>query len=165
MVYKVVEKCNTLQEEMAYIVYIAGGSYFNKTICKNQAMSDRLCLYYMIIWRWRRQCWKRRSGGQSYKKRVPSKLTKRSLKGWTARLWLLSQRADTCSILSLGSSMCMLRWIAKGTVKHSLLQIEKINLKLTERDAHDILIIKTRVYHVCRLEQKNLYQHVLVENS
>lgn len=42
MVYKFVEKRNTLQEEMAYIVYMAVGSYFNKTICKNQAMSDRL---------------------------------------------------------------------------------------------------------------------------
>ena len=51
MVYKFVEKRNTLQEEMAYIVYMAVGSYFNKTICKNQAMSDRLYLYYMIIWR------------------------------------------------------------------------------------------------------------------
>ena len=48
MVYKFVEKRNTLQEEMAYIVYMAVGSYFNKTICKNQAMSDRLYLYYMM---------------------------------------------------------------------------------------------------------------------
>lgn len=46
MVYKFVEKRKTVQEEMAYIVYMIVGSYFNKAICKNRAMATRLYLYY-----------------------------------------------------------------------------------------------------------------------
>lgn len=46
MAYKFVEKRKTVQEEMAYIVYMIVGSYFNKAICKNWAMATRLYLYY-----------------------------------------------------------------------------------------------------------------------
>lgn len=46
MAYKFVEKRRTVQEEMAYIVYMIVGSYFNKAICKNWAMATRLYLYY-----------------------------------------------------------------------------------------------------------------------
>ena len=46
MVYKFVEKHKTVQEEMAYIVYMIVGSYFNKVICNNRAMATRLYLYY-----------------------------------------------------------------------------------------------------------------------
>lgn len=46
MAYKFVEKRKTVQEEMAYVVYMIVGSYFNKVFCKNQAMADRLYLYY-----------------------------------------------------------------------------------------------------------------------
>lgn len=46
MAYKFVEKRKTVQEEMAYIVYMIVDSYFNKTICKNQAMSNRFYLCY-----------------------------------------------------------------------------------------------------------------------
>ena len=31
---------------MAYIVYMIVGSYFNKAVCKNQMMENRLYLYY-----------------------------------------------------------------------------------------------------------------------
>ena len=31
---------------MAYIVYMIVGSYFNKAICRNPVMADRLYLYY-----------------------------------------------------------------------------------------------------------------------
>lgn len=56
------------------------------------------------------------------------------------------------SISSPGSSMYMLRWIAKETVKCNFWQIEKINLKLTEMVVHDILIIKMIVCYACRSE-------------
>lgn len=44
MAYKFIEKKKATQEEMAYIVYMIVGSYFNKAICKNQIMAKRLYL-------------------------------------------------------------------------------------------------------------------------
>ena len=46
MAYNFVEKRKTTQEEMAYIVYMIIGSYFNKAKCKNSKIADRLYLYY-----------------------------------------------------------------------------------------------------------------------
>ena len=46
MAYPFVEKRKTTQEEMAYIVYMIVGSYFNKAKCKNSKIADRLYLYY-----------------------------------------------------------------------------------------------------------------------
>lgn len=46
MAYKFVEKQKTAQEEIAYIVYMIVGSYFNRAICNNQVLADRLYLYY-----------------------------------------------------------------------------------------------------------------------
>ena len=46
MAYRFAEKRNTIQEEMAFIVYMIIGSYFNKAVCVNQAIADRLYLYY-----------------------------------------------------------------------------------------------------------------------
>ena len=47
MAFKFAEKRKTIQEEIAYIVYMIVGSYFNKTLCCNQLVVDRLYLYYM----------------------------------------------------------------------------------------------------------------------
>lgn len=47
MAYKFVEKRKTVQEEMAYIAYMIVGSYFNKAVCKNPLMANRLYFYYM----------------------------------------------------------------------------------------------------------------------
>ena len=46
MVYKFMEKKKGTQEEMTYIVHMIVGSHFNKTICKNQIMANRLYLCY-----------------------------------------------------------------------------------------------------------------------
>lgn len=47
MAYKFVEKKNVAQEEMAYIIYMIVGSYFNKVRCRNAFAEKRLYLYYM----------------------------------------------------------------------------------------------------------------------
>ena len=47
MAYRFVEKRKTVQEEMAYIVYMIVGSYFNKAVCINHGTASRLYLYYM----------------------------------------------------------------------------------------------------------------------
>lgn len=65
---------------------------------------------------------------------------------------MLLKREDIYSISSPGSSMYILGWIAKETVKCNFGQVEKINLKLTEMVVHDILIIKMMVCYACRSE-------------
>lgn len=47
MAYKFTGKKKATQEEMAYIVYMIVGSYFNKVTCKSEFAEKRLYLYYM----------------------------------------------------------------------------------------------------------------------
>lgn len=47
MAYKFVEKKKMTQEEVAYIVYMIVGSYFNKVTCKNIFIEESLYLHYM----------------------------------------------------------------------------------------------------------------------
>ena len=44
--YRFTEKRKTIQEAMAYVVYMIVGSYFNRETCRNQFAADRLYLYY-----------------------------------------------------------------------------------------------------------------------